>query len=291
MKKSTRIVVPHLAFRTNLLEYCIQAFPVLGSRTAVKKAIFSDQLLLNDRPAKLSDHIQKGDVLELRQKHISKRKSIQLELPVVFEDDHLIIVNKPGGIAVNGNRNKTVENAVRTNRSERLHDDRLPQVVAVHRIDVPTKGLVMLAKTKRALVEMGRQFQQRAVKKVYYAIAHGKMIGNGSINQRLADREAITDFEVQRVVASRKFKHLSLVRLMPRTGRTHQLRLHLQQRGHLIVGDKQYAARQQTILGKGLFLCATDLAFQHPITQQSIHAHIDMPDRFHRLLERETSRF
>ena len=89
-----------------------QVFPILGSKSSANKAIEGKRLFLNGRPAVISDMVQNGDRIELRGSGVKKIKKLDLDLPVVFEDDHIIVINKPGGIAVNGNRNKTVENAL-----------------------------------------------------------------------------------------------------------------------------------------------------------------------------------
>ncbi|MFK7934025.1 MAG: RluA family pseudouridine synthase [Saprospiraceae bacterium] len=220
-----------------------------------------------------------------------KKQQFNVDMPTIFEDEYLLIVNKPGGIATNGNRNKTVEQLVRPQRFKKMPKDKLPKPVAAHRIDVPTKGLVILAKSKRALAGMGKLFQNRQVSKTYFAIVHGKLQGTGRIDQPIDGKKSITDYEVEKTVQSRAFGHLTLVKLFPQTGRTHQLRIHLQQKGHLIIGDKMYAGAQRTILGKGLFLCAAALEFTHPITNKLVNVHIELPSRFQRLLEREESRF
>ncbi|MEM1120681.1 MAG: RluA family pseudouridine synthase, partial [Bacteroidota bacterium] len=199
--------------------------------------------------------------------------------------------NKPAGIAVNGNRNKTVENVVAAIAKTSKAIDALPQPVAVHRIDVPTKGLVLLAKTKSALIKLSKAFQNNEVQKMYWAIAHGKTPQKGQINQAIQGKKAITNFETLRVANSRTFEYLSLVKLLPITGRTHQLRIHLKDQGHLIVGDKMYTGSTKTILGKGLFLCAGQLQFSHPFNGKMLDLRIDIPRRFEKLLEREGSRY
>jgi len=140
---------------TRLTDYAAKIFPILGSRTAAKKAIAAEQLLVNDYSATESDFVKKGDVLILKIKTPKKPKlKFDIDLPIVFEDAYLIVVNKPAGIAVNGNRNKTVENAVAAIAKQSHQPDALPSPRAVHRIDVPTKGLVLLAKTKSALIKL-----------------------------------------------------------------------------------------------------------------------------------------
>jgi RluA family pseudouridine synthase len=272
-------------------EYAAQAFPLLGSKSSARKAIDDGRLKKNGKETRPGELVSTGDQLELTSLGLPKPKTFDFDLRSVYEDDFLIIVNKPGGIAVNGNRNKTVENALAGKLPRSPHEDGLPNPIATHRIDVPTKGLVMLARTKTALIELNRAFQEKRVKKAYVAVVHGKLEGKGRIDQKIKGKTAITDYESLKVAPSRVFGHLSLVKLYPVTGRTHQLRIHLQQRGHLVVGDREYAGREKTILGKGLFLCSCFLGFEHPITGEEVAVEIPVPKRFKRLLEREAKRY
>lgn len=276
---------------TRLTDYAVEAFPILGSRTAVKKAIHAGTLLLNDQITEEGATVRNGDVIVLLTKVVKRPKiDLGIEVPIVFEDDYIIVVNKPAGIAVNGNRNKTVENAVIPIFKQSHQPDALPTPRAVHRIDVPTKGLVLLAKTKTALIKLSKAFQNNEVKKTYLAIAHGKAEREGQIDAPIQNKKAITNYKTLKVVSSKIFQYLSLIELQPVTGRTHQLRIHLNNLGHLIMGDKEYAAHKRTILGKGLFLCACQLEFTHPITQEAMHLKIDPPKRFLKTLDRESGR-
>lgn len=293
MRKPKRLLhrVRSVKTNTRLTDFAATAFPILGSRTAAKKAIAAGNLFLNDRPANEPDMVKNGDVIELKTARVQKIKSVDIDLEVIFEDDYLIVVNKPAGIAVNGNRNKTVENAVAGIIRQSPEADALPRPVAVHRIDVPTKGLVLLAKTKSALIQLSKAFEYNQIKKTYIAVVHGKMNEKGRIEAPIQTKRAVTDFQTLKVARSQVFKYFSLVELQPVTGRTHQLRIHLNDLGNLIVGDKEYARRQKTILGKGLFLCACQLSFTHPITKEKLDLQIDPPARFRKLLQREEERF
>lgn len=282
--------VRELPDKPDLIDYCRQAFPLLGSKTAVKKAIGGQRLLLNGRPLRFSDQLKKGDRLELKGAGLPKARKFDQELPVVWQDDHLIIINKPAGIAVNGDRIKTVENALAGTVPLSPQADALPRPVAVHRIDLPTKGLVLLAKTKQALMKMSEAFEQNEVQKAYQAVVHGQPPARFTIDQPIEGKPACTEVETLRSVPSQVFGHLSLMRLQPVTGRTHQLRIHLQQEGYLIVGDKAYAGHQKTILGKGLFLCACELSFAHPISGEPVQVKINPPRRFSKTLDREEQR-
>jgi len=285
--------VKNLKQRTRITDYCEVNFPILGSRSAVKKAIAKGLVFLNNRRAKDTDLLTNGDVIKLKKpsgKQKIKKIDLVTPIPIIFEDDYIIVANKPAGIAVNGNRNKTLENAVASIFKESEQPDALTQPVAAHRIDVPTKGLVILAKTKKALIQLNKAFQNHQIKKAYIAVVHGETPEKGRIEAPIQGKEAITEYERLAVVPSKVFRSLSLLRLSLITGRTHQLRIHLSKQGHLIVGDKEYANGKRTILGKGMFLCSYELSFKHPCLGTPIHLKIDPPVRFKRLMEREKRR-
>ncbi len=274
-----------------IVDFCGDIFPILGSKSATKKAIASGRIFLNGQTASSGDYVNKGDQIELRGTGVKKIKKYDIDLDILYEDDHLVIVNKPGGIAVNGNRYKTVENALVGKAQPSQKEDALPRPVATHRIDVPTKGLVLLAKTKTVLTGLGKSFQENKIKKAYIAVVHGKLPERGDIQEPIEDKNARTLFERLETVPSLKFGFLSLVKFIPITGRTHQLRLHAKNIGHLILGDKLYAEDEATLMGKGLFLCAYELEFQHPATNETLRMSIDPPHKFLRLLKREKERF
>ena len=283
----------HVKRGTLLFDYCMHSIPLLNSKNAASKAIIEGRLKVNGQIATFETTILKGDKIEFYTQNAPKKSSPPFGLPVdiVYEDDHLIIANKPGGLAVNGIRNKTLEHVLSQMVGKSPLPDALPHPIANHRIDVPTKGLVLLAKTRSALIALNKAFQTRQVEKAYYAVVHGKLSGEGSIDSPIQDKRAITKYESLRIVPSRNFGHLSLLKLIPVTGRTHQLRIHLQSIGHLVVGEREYANGQETILGKGLFLCSCRLAFQHPATGEMMDIEIQAPNRFKRVLDREEQRY
>lgn len=276
---------------SKFIEYCAEAFPILGSRTAVKKAIGTERLLVNGEKPSFSQKLEPGDALQLTQSGHLKARAFDKKIPVVYQDEYLLVVNKPAGIATNGDRIKTVENAVAGFVEKPDLPDALPRPIAAHRIDLPTKGLLLLAKTKGALIQLTDDFAENRISKEYTALVHGQPKPTGEITQAIKGQTAITQYRTLRTVRSRVFGQLSLVKLKPVTGRTHQLRIHLRQAGHLIVGDQHYAAGQKTIMGKGLFLCATQMAFRHPVTEAPIVLRIDPPSRFEKTLDREEERF
>lgn len=286
-----RLKVKNIQGEIRLTDYCAKHFPILGSRSAAKKAIKTGNVFVNNRRSFETDLVRNGDVIVLKKpKKKSSGGNIPIEVDIIFQDEYLVVANKPAGIAVNGNRKKTLENIIAKIANKSSQIDALDQPVAAHRIDVPTKGLVIFAKTKSALIKINKAFQNNQVQKFYIAVVHGKLIGEGRIETPIDGKSAITAYTSLSVVPSKVFGHLSMLRLALITGRTHQLRKHLNEKGHLIVGDKQYA-EQRTILGKGLFLCSCELSFEHPTTKKRLDLKIDPPKRFNRLLEREKDRF
>lgn len=276
---------------TRIVDYIGDVFDMLGSRSAARKAIAAGRVKMNDSKVYPSDTIKNGDLIILTGTGIAKAKKFEFEIEQVYEDEHLIIINKPAGIAVNGNRNKTVENALAGVTQKSKLRDALPRPIAVHRIDVPTKGLVMLAKSKSALISLSNAFEINQINKEYHAIVHGIPNKTGVINKPVEGKKSESRYQLERTVKSRNFTNLSLVKLKPITGRTHQLRIHMASIGHLIVGDRLYAKDTKTILGKGLFLCASKISFQHPETKETKTVMIKLPNRFVRLLDREETRF
>ncbi len=282
--------VKRIKSKIRIVDYCGDVFPILGSKSATKKAIYNQQLFINGTVATTANFIKSGDQIKLKFKSKTIKK-FNLDIKIVYEDDHLLVAHKPGGIAVNGNRYKTVENVFADRTRNNQQPGALNRPLAVHRIDVPTKGLVILAKTKPAQINLSKAFQNNQVKKTYIAIVHGKTPPRGTYNRPIDGKGARTTFKTLRTVSSKNFSHLSLLELQPVTGRTHQLRIHCQQAGHLILGDKEYANDQKTILGKGLFLVAQKLVFAHPITAEMLILKVPTPNRFERILDRESRRF
>ena len=272
-----------------------RVFEWIASKAKAKKAMAEGELLVNGQKVNWDAKVNQGDIISYapskQAKSKASRKVYELKMDVVFEDDHLAIVNKPGGIPVNGNQFKTLENALPYNLKPSREPDSLDMPRPLHRLDGPTCGLVMIAKTDRAQVAMGKQFQFKEITKRYKAVVIGKLpTPKGTIETPIEGKSSTTDYEVVRELASKKYGHLSLVALFPVTGRTHQLRIHMSGLGHPIVGDKYYSKEHDILQGKGLLLCSDMLSFTHPISQKHIEVEIDIPNKFMALLQREQQR-
>ncbi len=203
-----------------------------------------------------------------------------MEPKIIFEDDCLLVVDKPAGMVVNRAKTvkgKTLQDWLEKNFQFSIFNFQKCRSGIVHRLDKETSGLLLIAKTQKAFDNLQKQFKQRRVKKKYLALAHGKLASQKGeivlpIGRMKKDREKF-GIEVEGRKARTKYKMLkyydalSLVELMPSTGRTHQLRVHLSFLGHPIVSDLKYGgkrAKKDRSWCPRLFLHAAYLGFYHP---------------------------
>ncbi|MDC1199625.1 pseudouridine synthase, partial [Flavobacteriaceae bacterium] len=148
-----------------------------------------------------------------------------------------------------------------------------------------TSGCLLIGKTSTSVMMLNRAFQEKKIDKVYYAITIGKQKASGTITSPLDGKSCISHFEVIDTVASIKYKALNLVKLIPATGRKHQLRKHLAAIQNPIMGDNQYGTDGNKGTGNGLYLHAYSLKFIHPATALTISEHIKLPKKFTRIFK------
>lgn len=277
--------------QTRLSDYAIGIFDTIPTRKGIKKAIKKGAIYVNGAVGQTGTWIVSGDVLVLYDLEERLPKTFEFDLLVMFEDDDLAVINKPGGIPVSGNFYKTVQNALPYNLKVTTAVDALRIPRPVHRLDAATCGLVLIAKTKSAHLHLSKQFENKTIQKRYQAIATGKLSLKGRIETPIDEKASITDFETVRVVPSLKNEFLTLVNLYPITGRTHQLRKHLAMLNRPILGDKLYGQEGLILWKKGLFLCAVELNFTHPKTGAATQILIEPPNKFGLILGREEQRF
>ena len=220
-------------------------------------------------------------------------------LPVLFEDDWLLAVDKPAGMVVHGGSGHGA------GLIEALKEQRgLPDLRLAHRLDRDTSGVLLLAKNLIALRKLSESFRERDMQKTYFALvadlpypyagrmqsklAKGAVIGGERMVVDDEDgKEAITDYQVMMQCRSAEFDWAMLA-LKPHSGRTHQLRVQLQSEGYAILGDNKYAdkvelAAFRAIGGKGLMLHAWRLCFEHPVKKQPMELRATLPEHWFRL--------
>ncbi len=284
-------IVPEGVEEVRLYDYVQQIFPTIPSRKGVKKAISREEILVDGQKTSTGHWIKAGQKIELLESSANPPKEYILKLEIVFEDEFMAVINKPAGIPVSGNQFRTIQNALIGNINLSKEEDALRWPKPVHRLDGPTSGLLIIAKTAKALVKLGQQFEQKTIEKKYAAIVMGKSPESGIVNAAIEGLESLSEFKTLQTINSLKSKYLSLVELSPKTGRTHQLRIHMSSIGFPILGDKIYGEEGNVLEGKGLFLCALSLNLKHPITEELLSIKIDMPYNFLSTLEREAKRW
>ena len=277
--------------RIRFIDYARQIFTIIPSRQGIRKAIKSGELTIDGKPAEVGRWMQPGMLLELSESERKNTKIFSLKFDVLYEDEFLAVINKPAGFPVSGNRFKTIENALLNNISISQEPDALSLPKPVHRLDALTSGLLIIAKTTTARIELGRQFETKKVMKRYRAVVMGRMEPQRTISSPIENQKAITAFKLIECVPSLRSEWLSLLDLQPQTGRTHQLRIHLAGIGHPILGDKIYGKEHHIFKGKGLFLSAVELEFAHPVSGKKMKFKIDEPNKFKIHLQREQRRW
>lgn len=220
---------------------------------------------------------------------------------IVFEDESILILNKPSGWITNDAQTTTsrpvVQKWVRDNISSSLKGLSEFRDGIVHRLDKETSGILIVAKSKDAFEELQRQFKAREVQKTYLALVHGDVrLLEGMIDSPVGrlpwrrdrfgvlpgGREAMTLYKVEtKYKNSKNNETLTLLNLSPKTGRTHQIRIHLKHIGHPIVGDDFYAgrktARADRLWCSRLFLHAKSITFTHPENKKQVYYEADLP--------------
>lgn len=277
-------VVQHLEEDIRLQEYGCTIFKSILSKSALKKALKKELITLDSKVAKTSDWIQNNQVIKLYAEEDSlSKKLFRLKFDVLFEDEHLAIVHKPSGYPTSGNYFKTIENALGYNLKKSYERDQLPFPQPVHRLDNPTSGALIVAKTLSTKSLLSVLFEKQNIKKSYTAIVKGKLSHeNGAVDLAIDHKASRTNYNVEMVVEKNNEQY-SMLKLWPETGRTHQIRIHLASIGHPIVGDNLYGDKE----GKPpLFLHATSVEFINPKTDKILTLETDIPQKFLKFINR-----
>jgi len=283
------------------LDKTIASFAPGLSRAVIQRLVKTAQVTVNGRASKPSYRVENGDevVVYIPADQPPEVLPERMDLDVVFEDDHLLALNKPAGMVVHpsyGHQSGTLVNAILAGWPETTHVGGLERAGIVHRLDKDTSGLILVAKSDEVHKALQRLFQRRQVKKTYLGLVEGHVSPrNGLIDAPIgrdkrqrkqmavvrSGREAQTGFQVLEF-----FEEHSLVELEPETGRTHQLRVHLAWMGYPIVGDRVYGYRKQRLLTHRHFLHAHKLELNHPATLQPLSLAAPLPDDLRQLLRR-----
>lgn len=252
-------------------------------------------------PIKKTGHkIYTGDtfLVEIPAKPKPNLEPIPMDIPVLWEDEHLMVVHKKPGIATHpgpADRSTTLVNGLLYQFQNLSRFSGIDRPGIVHRLDKPTEGVLVIAKNDRIHNLLGKLFQERKVEKTYYAwVLQAPREPEGTIDLPIArhpkerlkmcireeGRRAVTHYQTKKIVHSQKGRKFSLLELQLETGRTHQIRVHLQSLQCPIVGDLLYSRSGNEYKKYGMLLLSKRIQFHHPITQEWISVEMDFPERF-----------
>lgn len=259
-----------------LSDFAVGKFESLPSRKSVKKAIKRGLLLVNGEISETGHWVREGEVLTVIADK-TQRPSYERSIEVLYEDEHMAAVQKPADLPVSGNAFRTLQNALSYNIIPSSQLDTLPIPRPVHRLDRLTGGVILVAKTRSAAAHLGNQFENRTIEKTYLAWVSGLVESEQILDSPIEGKEAITSVVPIKQILHRRFSQLTLVKAKPRTGRTNQIRIHLSEAGHPILGDLKFNGLQS---GKGLFLFAQKISFVHPFFEKPLEVQANPPKKF-----------
>lgn len=264
------------------------------SRSLIEKMLADKAILLNGKSAKPSTKVKLNDVIDLQADYVKdiNVKPSKMHLNIVYEDNDIMVINKPSGVVVhpgNGNKDNTLVNGLMyytSNLSDTNGEER-PGIV--HRIDKDTSGLLLVAKTNIAHEILADKFKNKEVKREYLALIKGGFPHNSAtidapIGRDKIDRKRMTvtsensKNSVTHLKVIKRYKKYTLVSLILDTGRTHQIRVHMKYIGYPVYNDPVYTNDVTTPFGQ--FLHSYKMDFKHPITKEEMHFECPLPKEF-----------
>jgi 23S rRNA pseudouridine1911/1915/1917 synthase len=271
------------------------------SRTQIQEWIKNKEITVNQHTPKARDRVIGGEEVYIqgtrKQQPIFEAQAIELD--ILFEDDELLVINKPAGMVVHpgaGNANNTLLNAL-IHHAPALSE--LPRAGIVHRLDKETTGLLVIAKTPETVQYLTRQIKARAVTRIYQAIVIGVMTGGGRVDEPIGrhpiQRKRMTVIETGKPSVTHyrvieRFRAHTHINVQLETGRTHQIRVHMAHIQYPILGDPVYAGRLQLPKGaspdlvsalrqfKRQALHASELSLIHPKTGKTLTWRAPLPE-------------
>mgnify|MGYP002772229792 FL=1 len=271
------------------------------SRNLILNLIKNGDILVNDSKIKPSYKVKQGDKITINNVKTDTEDITPWDYPldIVFEDDDIIIINKPSGMVVhpgNGNKDHTLVNALKSYTDKLSDINGVERLGIVHRIDKDTSGLIMVAKTNKAHEILGEYFKEHSIKREYIALLCGIFphdtatidapIGRDEKNRlRMTvtpnnSKKAITHLEVLK----RYKAGYTLVKARLETGRTHQIRVHTKYIGYPVYNDPVYSNKSTDDFGQ--FLHSYSMEFIHPITKEKMYFKRDVPKYFKDFLDK-----
>ena len=271
------------------------------SRSYIQQLIEEGHVTVSGKKVRPGYKIRTGDKIEVIIPPPKTLEAVAQDIPlsVVYEDDSVLIINKPAGMVVHpaaGNYEDTLVNALLYHCGDSLSAiGGVMRPGIVHRIDKDTTGLLIVAKGDKAHASLSDQLKTRTLSRTYFAIVHGNVkedagtvdapIGRDNRDRKKMavtkdGREAVTHFTVLE-----RFGQFTLLKCKLQTGRTHQIRVHMRHKGHPILGDKTYGVKKEPFALSGQLLHAGEIGFIHPETGEEMTFTAPLPEMFERVLD------
>ena len=306
-KIQLEIVIPE-KFKGKRLDLALSKLFPEHSRSRIQSWIKAGEVDVNNSKYKQRNVVNSGDIIKINTtlKSIDKHQAEHIGLDVIHEDKAIIILNKPAGLVVHpgaGNQKHTLVNAL-LHFDEKL--DVLPRAGIIHRLDKDTTGIMIIARTIESYTYLVNELQKRKIKRNYKAIICGQLVAGGVIENKIGrhpvhrTKMAVTDkgkLATTHYRIIKKFQHYTYLDIQLGTGRTHQIRVHMNNEKHPIIGDPLYG--KNTFIKKGIdaslrefiknfkrqALHAYNLEFTHPISKKIISLKAELPDDMNNLIK------
>lgn len=284
------------------LDKALTLFEENYSRVYFSNLIKNGNVLVNNKTVSPSYKVMEGDeivVTFVKSEKEEYLEPMEYKLDIIYEDDDILIINKPQGLVVHpscGHQNDTLVNALIYNEKELSKVNGIERVGIVHRIDKDTSGLLLVCKNDYAHNFIAEQLKDHTMHREYIALVKGTIlnekgkiiapIGRNKENRlkmavdTVNGKDAITHFKVLK-----RFQNYTLLECKLETGRTHQIRVHMEYFNHPIIGDNLYGKNNCALYSKGQLLHAYKLTFIHPITKKEVSFTCPLPDYFQKIID------
>ena len=272
------------------------------TRTAAQRLIEQGAILVNEKKQKVSYKVSIGDIITIQkiEPQEIELKAQDIPIEIIYEDDDIIVVNKPKGMVVhpaNGNPDGTLVNAIMAICKDSLSGiggEIRPGIV--HRLDKDTSGLLIVAKNDKAHVNMSEQIKNHDIKKTYIALVRGNVKENEAtidmpIGRSNSDRKKMAVTKngknaVTHIKVLKRYEKYTLLEVNIETGRTHQIRVHLSHIGYPVIGDYTYSNGKNEFGVVGQALHAKQLEFKQPISQKEMCLEAPLPGYLKEILKK-----
>lgn len=294
--------VDHEAVGERIDRWLVENIKLL-TRSSVQRLIDENCVLVNQKPTAKNYKLRLGDVIHLYTPELKELdvEAEEIPLDIVYEDEHLLVVNKPKGMVVHpaaGNYTGTLVNALMAHCKGSLSGiNGVLRPGIVHRIDKKTSGLLIVAKSDVAHIGLAEQIKAHSFTRIYEAIVYGNLksdsgtvdapIGRHSVDRKKMcvteknSKNAVTHYEVLE-----RFNGFTHIRVRLETGRTHQIRVHMAHIGHSVAGDEVYGPKKPLKDLDGQCLHAKVIGFEHPVTHEYLEFESKLPKYFSDFIEK-----